>query len=937
VPPVASGDPPGPERLLLLPYRGRSYNRRVLLGRERERAALEALLVGARGGRSGALALVGEAGIGKTALLAWAEERAGDMCVLRARGIQPEARIPFAGLFELLRPVLDGLGRIPPPQARALESALALRPGRAQDRFAVGAATLSLLAARAEEEPVAVLVDDAHWLDESSADALLFALRRLLADPVAVVLAVRAGEPSLLDGADLPTLELAGLDAAETATLLGLEPGQPGAERLHRETGGNPLALVELAAHGVHAEEPPPVAPVPVVTTVAHAYLRRVAALPERTQTALLLATAAVGVELAVLARAAARLGVELDDLEPAESAGLLGVVGGRIEFRHPLVRSAVYGDATAERRREVHRALADSLPDADRDRRAWNLALAAIGPDDAASSALQQAGLRARDRSAYVVASRAFEHSARLAPDEGRRAHLLLAAADAAWLGGLAERADELLDEVAPIPSEPALTARARHLRGNIVARRGPVMEGHSILRAAAEGAAAVDPELAMLMLADAAHAALYAGEPAAMQAVAARAEELVGTERSGRTAFFADIVRGMALVFSGEGRSGADALRAAVERLERSDELREDPRLLTWAAMGPLWLREAEVGRELVTRALAAARSHAAVGALPILLNHVSIDQATADRWAAAEAGFDEAMRLARETGQRVELASSLSRLAWLAARQGRGQQCRAYAAEALELTAELGLGLCEVWTHAALADLALGEGRPEEALVHLERQAAVLASRGIADPDISPAPELVDVHLRLGRPEDAEAVAAEYRQGARTKGQPWALARSARVDGLLAPEEELDTHFRRALDLHAQTLDPFEACRTRLAYGSRLRRARRRADAREHLRAAIGGFDELGAGPWADLAQVELAATGETARRRDPSTLGDLTPQEVQIGLLLAEGRTTREAAAALFLSPKTIEYHLRNVYRKLGIRSREELTAALAEMR
>jgi DNA-binding CsgD family transcriptional regulator len=344
-------------------------------------------------------------------------------------------------------------------------------------------------------------------------------------------------------------------------------------------------------------------------------------------------------------------------------------------------------------------------------------------------------------------------------------------------------------------------------------------------------------------------------------------------------------------------------------------------------------LWLREAGVGRELIERAVAAARDRTAVGALPLLLNLVSIDHAGAGRWAAAEAGLDEAMRLARESGQRTELAVALARLAWLAARQGREQACRALADEALGLSREVGAGLCEIWTLAALADLELGLGRPDQALGHLGGQREALRLRGIADPDLDPAPELVDVLLRLGRPEDARPLAAEYERAAARKGQPWALARAARTRGLLTDADELDRCFGEALALHAQTPDEFETARTQLAHGSRLRRVRRRVRAREAFRAAIEVFDRLGAAPWADQARAELAATGETARRRDPSTLDALTPQELQIGLLLAEGRTTREAAAALFLSPKTVEYHLRNAYRKLGINSREHLAKAL----
>src|SRR4051794_15957922 len=460
----------------------------MLLGREREQQALARLLDEARAGRSGALGIVGEPGIGKSALLEHAASLAAGMRVLRARGVPSEAQIPFAGLFELLRPALDCLDRIPTPQASALESALALRPAQPEDRFAVGAATLSLLAAAAEAQPLAVLVDDAHWLDGSSADALLFAVRRLLAEPIAVVVAAREGESSLLDGGVLPALRLEGLDARAAELLLRRDAPGTGADaaaRLHRETGGNPLALLELAR-----ERPPELAldaPVPVVTSVAQAYVQRASALPERTRAVLVLAAATDRGDLALLARTAAALGLEIADLAPAEEAALVVVQDARVEFRHPLARSAIYGAAPAERRREVHRALAGALPDADADRRAWHLALAAAGPDDSASSSLEQAAERAHGRSAYDVSSQAFERAALLAAAHERRAGLLHRAADAAWLGGLADRAVSLLDEAARLAGDAPLAVEIDHFRGSIAVRRGPLREGRELLVAAA------------------------------------------------------------------------------------------------------------------------------------------------------------------------------------------------------------------------------------------------------------------------------------------------------------------------------------------------------------------------------------------------------------------------------------------------------------------
>jgi DNA-binding CsgD family transcriptional regulator len=908
----------------------------MLLGRDTERLALDRVLAQARGGRSGVLALVGEPGIGKTVLLEHAASRADGMRVLRARGVESEAEVPFAGLAELLRPALAAFERIPAPQATALAGALALGPARAQaqDRFAVGAATLSLLSAFAEDAPLALLVDDAHLLDGSSAEALLFAARRLVADPIALILTIREGEPSLLDGADLRMVRLAGLDRADAAALLaGADVAPEGVERLHRATGGNPLALIELAPDAAQLAAAPPGAPIPISTSIAAAFARRFGRLPEPTRRLLVLAAASDGGTLAVLARAGASLGLDVEDLAAAEQAGLVVLADGAVAFRHPLARSAVYADASAPERRAVHAALAGALPDRDVDRRAWHLAAASVGPDDDACAALAQAGARARERTAYTVAAAAFERAAQLAVPDETRGRLLFDAAEAAWRGGSAERTVALLAGARLHAADPLLLARIDQLRGHVAMRRGPVMDGYPLVVAAAEAIAPTEPELAVVMLADAVHGCFYAGETAAMTASAARAVELAQGQGSRRATFFAAMANAMALVADGRGEEGAAEARRAVEILERSDELRDDAPLLAWAALGPMWLREADSGRGLVERALSQARAESAVGILPTLLHHVARDQATTDQWPAAEASYDEAIRLARETGQRTELAAALAGLAWLQARQGREAACREHVAAAAELCAELGMGTYGVWAIQALGDLELGLGRAAAAVVHHEAQADALRARGIADVDISPAPELVDGYLRLGRREEAVAAAREFVAGAEAKGQPWALARAARCRGLLAEEaDELEACFKQALELHARTPDGFETARTLLAYGARRRRARQRVRAREPLRAALELFEQLGAEPWAEQARTELAATGETARRRDASTLDDLTPQERQIARLLADGKTTRETAAAVFLSPKTIEYHLRNVYRKLGIGSREELAAA-----
>ena len=902
----------------------------MVLGRVQERRHVELALERARSGASAALAFVGEPGIGKTALLDYAAERAAGMRLLRARGIESEAQVAFGSLLEVLRPALGALKSIPQPQAVALEAALALRRGGEEDRFAVGAATLSVLAAFAEEAPVAVLLDDAHWLDDSSAQALLFAFRRLLADPIAVLIAVRDAEPSLLDGADLPTVRLGGLTSDESAMLL---PGLPpeAAERLHRATAGNPLALLELAPNAEDLALAPEDAPVLVPANVSRVFLRRVGTLGEGTRRALVLASTSGSGELSMLERAAAKVGIDLSALAAAETAGLLTIRGGSVQFRHPLVRSAVYADAPAEQRREAHRALATALPDRDLDRRAWHLAAAAIGPDESASAALERAGVRGRSRSAYAAAASAFDRAARLTSDIERQARLLREAAEVAWLAGQPERAVGLLTDSRASTHDPTELVQIDHLEGHIAARRGPVMRGHAILTAAAEEA---DPEQAVAMLAEAANACFYAGEPAEMLAVAERARARLPQRPSLRARFLAAAALGMARVLGGDAAAGAEALHEAVVLAESSDALREDLQLLPWLAVAPIFLREAGAGRSLLEHALRIARARAAVGVLPFVLNLIARDHATTDRWAVAEATYNEAVGLARESGQQTDLAFGLAGLAWLQARRGREQACRASVAETLQLCSRLGTRLHEIWATAALGELELGLGNAAAAVEQFERQQLLLGELGITDADLSPAPELVDSYLRLGRTEEAEHAAGKLVTAASAKRQPWSLARALRCQGLIGSEKSFAGYFEQALTHHHHTPDAFEAASTRLAYGERLRRTRNRVLAREQLRAAVDVFERLDARPWADRARAELAATGETLRRRDATTIDELTPQELQIALLLAGGKTTRETAAALFLSPKTVEYHLRHAYLKLDIHSRAELTQALA---
>ena len=898
---------------------------------------LDGLVAGARLGRSGVLLLVGEAGIGKTTLLDYAAQRAEEMYVVRLAGAEAERDLPFGALALAMGGATADLDELPAPQAAALRTALALDTGPPPDRFAVGAATLGVMTRRAERQPLAILLDDAHLLDRPSAEALVFAARRLVADPILVVAALREGEPSPLLAADLPRLTVPGLDQAGTAALLRSADAAPGgperASWVHHATGGNPLAIVELTRAGNEPHGgsmgPGAVAPVPVPAAIADGFVRRARAVDPGATSLLALVEAAAG-DLRVVLGGVTELHLDDGLLARTEAAGLVRTAADRVAFTHPLVGSSAYASLTADRRRAVHRAVVTVLPPTDSARRAWHGAAAALGPDADVATALEAVGVDARRRGAYAVAASALERSAQLTDDEAGRASRRVGAAAAAFDAGDTGWALRLLGDATVGEVAPDVRSRAEALRGAITTRSGALDEAWATLVAAVRAAAATDPDRALHLVAEAVGVAFYLADGDVARESQRLAESLLDRDVTAEAAGIGRLAVGMAQVH--DGQDGSAQLREGVRLLGGEDARPSDDLDATWLMIGALFLREEGSSRRLV-RAVEEARASTSVGGLPHLLFHLARDEATSDRWAAAGSDYAEAAAIAQELGQTTEEAVALAGLAWLEARRGRADAARLNAARAVALAEPRRVVIAQIWAGFALGDLSLGSGRMDEALDHYTALVDLIEAARIRDVDLSPAPELAEVLLRVGDADRAAAVAAEHRRQAERKGLPWSLARAWRTTALLSGDDDLDATFGTALQLHAETPDLYEVARTRLAYGSRLRRARRRVDARGPLQEAYEAFERLGARPWAATAADELAATGVTVAPHGSTGLDRLTPRERQIVQLLVDGRTTRETAGALFLSPKTVEYHLRHVYTKLGITNRRELADVL----
>jgi DNA-binding CsgD family transcriptional regulator len=903
----------------------------MLVGRIAEQLRVEELLAHARAGRSESLVLVGDPGIGKTALLEFAATQAHDFQIARTRGVESETELPFVGLLDLCRPFLALLDRLEQRQADLLRATFGLRGEQEATGFAIGAATLSLFAAAAEDQPVLLLVDDGHWLDSGSADALAFAVRRLDADAVVALIATRPAEGRPYSRRDLPELELRGLDEAAAAELLVREAGSTldsaSTRAVLELAAGNPLALLELPRE---AGAPTGGAePVRLGRRLERAFAGRTGALPEATRRALLLAAVSEVAELNVLRAALEQLDLSLAELEPAESARLVSLDGGVLRFRHPLVRSAIYHAADPVERRRAHAAFASVLNDDER--AAWHLAASAVGPDAAAADALDRAAEMALARSGFAAAAAAYEQAARLSEHAQDRVRRLTAGADAAWLAGRTAQALALIEDALGQAKGPALRGGLLHTRGTIEHFVGDAARAHRTLEEAANLLAEVDPRQASLSLTEAVGSALFTGEVERAVTLGERAVAIADAERLDQRVF-ASIPRGASLLLAGRPEEGLPFLERAAAAA-RGEALDEDPRNLTWAALAGWWVGDGALMVAKAAPAVAWARGHAALAAIPWAAMVHGLGLIMNGRWHEARAALVEGVEAGRLTAQEGHLAMVLSQLAWLDAAQGRAEECRANIDEGLAITEKHGLWWLRNWLLRALVVLELGLGVHEDS-PGVRRLQASLEERLLRDPPATSGwPDLIEALLRVGDRESATNLLETYAAEAQQIGDPLACALAERCEALLAPASAFEVRFRRALTLHAAAANPFEVARTRLAYGERLRRAGRRVDAREQIRNALAVFERLGAEPWAERARGELRASGERLRRRDPAARDELTPQEVQIAMVVAEGKTNREVGVQLFLSPKTVEWHLGNIYRKLGVRSRAQLGRAL----
>ncbi|KAB2346536.1 helix-turn-helix transcriptional regulator [Actinomadura rudentiformis] len=879
----------------------------MLVGREPEQEHITGLLTEARAGRSAALAIYGEAGIGKSTLVEFAVAAARDMTVMRGLGIESEAEIPFGALFSLLHPYLHHIEALPGPQAAALRGAFGLADTGASDRFLIGAATLTLLAEIAGERPVLCVVDDAQWLDRASSDALQFAARRLGADPIAMIFALRdEGERSPVQG--IAGLRVTALSDADADRLLNARsPGlaAPVAKRVLAEAAGNPLAIIELGDGSAT-----PVGPLPVAGRVQEAFRARLAALPAATRSVLAVAAADETAGLNVVLRAAARIGAGAADLDAAEQAGLVSFAGDEVRFRHPLVRSVAYQSTSHHQRIAVHAALAAELPgEQHADRRAWHRAAAATGPDEEVAAELERAARRAQDRGGPMAVAAAYERAARLSTDSEGRARRIVNAARAAYDAGRPAWAARLAAEGAASTEDSRLAAEATFIRAQVeYEATSPAADAALAL----EAAELITGEAAASMLTEAVFTARDAGAHDLMLRAAGHLEKLELPDGS-PLVFVVEGLIGWARLLHGEPEPAVPAMRALVGTafdgyLER-----------LCAAFTGLLIADDDVAGTLVDSIAADARADGALTWLTYILEVVALGNIVRGEFRDAESAVAEGASLAADIGMDVQKAIFDAMAVCLAGIFGDEERCASPDGAAFHppvtALAHWGRGL-----------LHLAAGRADEALERLDT-----VCRGPARYDvlIRAVPDHVEAAVRAGRLELGREHLPAFDRWAEQTGREPVLALSRRCRALLSSDDAAEEHFVAALRL-SDGSRPYDEARTRLVYGEWLRRRRRRTEAASELAQARDTFDRLGATPWAARARAELGVLGGPSTSSAAAPHNRLTPQELQVVRLAAAGHSNREIAAQLFLSPRTIGHHLYRSYRKLGISKRIELT-------
>jgi GMP synthase-like glutamine amidotransferase/quercetin dioxygenase-like cupin family protein/DNA-binding CsgD family transcriptional regulator len=904
-----------------------------LIGRASERARIGSALALARQGGSAVIMVSGEAGTGKTALLDDAVARARGLMVLRTRGADPEGEQRFGGLAELCEPLLGQLARLPAARAGALGSALGLgSPQRGVDRYAVYAGMLDLLTAAAEEAPILMVVDDAHLLDEASAEAIPFIARRLWIDGIALLIATESDDE--LSNAE--ELRLGALDAADARALLAAKFGDelalPVVERIVESGQGNPLALLEMA-RDLTPEQRRARAPLDesLPPSAEWAYLRRIEALPADTRRALLVAALTQGGERETVARACKSLGLDATALDPGVQAGLVAQDGTEVTFCHELARTAVSYSALASERRLAHGALAGAV---EGERRLWHQAHAATGPDDAVADGLDEVATRARDQGAYAAAAHAFEHASRLSSDPDRRGEGLLCAAQSAHLAGHVHAALEHLAAALECVSAPPLRTELEHARGRIAARSGEAARARDWLKAAARRCEHDAPAKAAEILADAVLPSLRAGSPADAVRLARHSMRLA-QGASGRVQYGSTLLLGTALLFAGDYDEGGALIDRADAMAARggADATAGQPLPYLGAALATAG-RYARA-RELLARVIDEARNAGAADMLPYALVRLAGVELDTGRWRVAAAALAEAVQLAEETGNSADQGLALGTLAWLESAQGQFEACRAHAEEALELAERLGSGSRLDRAAAALGLLELGCGRVESAIPALEAVCELQQEAGWSDAARTPhrLPDLVEAYALAGRIGEAEAALDVFSADAERTGRSSALVLAARCRGLLAPDSELDARFADALQPSVETTGPFEQARTELLYGSRLAAAGRTVEATDHLSAALRVFERLGAEPWAGRAREEIVVAGGTVPHPQISRLERLTPLELDVALAAGSGASPDDIAHRLFLGPRSARLLQASAMAKLGVESTAELVVAI----